>query len=142
MFNERLNNLLQEIRTNSDSVEQLKDQTRDLSGILTIHRNLVEDKLNTLKSQLRVTKNEISDNKAILKEQYTHFLFQFRSLYYPFFIFITHFSKRLFEEKQFDSIMGGWGYFCIGFINFMLNNKRLADFTKLFSPNSFLKMIK
>ena len=28
-------------------------------------------------------------------------------------------------------------YQCIGFIDFMLNNKRLADFANLFSPNSF-----
>ena len=26
------------------------------------------------------------------------------------------------------------GYFCIRFINFMLNNKRLTDFTNFFSP--------
>ena len=29
MLNERLNNLSQEIRTNSDSIKQLKDNTRD-----------------------------------------------------------------------------------------------------------------
>ena len=28
------------------------------------------------------------------------------------------------------------GYFCIGFINFMLAGKTLADFTNLFSPNN------
>ena len=28
------------------------------------------------------------------------------------------------------------GYFCIGFIDFMLNNKRLADFPNLFLPNN------
>ena len=26
---------------------------------------------------------------------------------------------------------------CIGFIDFMLNNKRLADFTNSFTPNNF-----
>ena len=30
MFNERLNNLSQEIKTNFDSIKQLKDNTRDL----------------------------------------------------------------------------------------------------------------
>ena len=30
-----------------------------------------------------------------------------------------------------------WGYFCIGFIDFMLNNKRLMDFTYLFLSNDF-----
>ena len=28
-------------------------------------------------------------------------------------------------------------YFCIALTDFMLNNKRLADFTILFSPNNF-----
>ena len=31
------------------------------------------------------------------------------------------------------------GYFCIGFINFMLNGKNLTDYTNLFSPNDFNK---
>ena len=29
-----------------------------------------------------------------------------------------------------------FGYFCIEFIDFMLNNKRLADVTNLVSPNN------
>ena len=33
------------------------------------------------------------------------------------------------------------GYFCIGFIHLMLKGKHLTDFTNLFSPNSFKKMI-
>ena len=31
------------------------------------------------------------------------------------------------------------GYFCIRFIDFMLANKKLADFTNLFSPYDFGK---
>ena len=31
------------------------------------------------------------------------------------------------------------GYFCIGFINFMLKGKNLTGFTNLFSLNYFLK---
>ena len=31
------------------------------------------------------------------------------------------------------------GYFCIGFIDFMLKGKNLIDFTNLFSPNDFKK---
>ena len=31
------------------------------------------------------------------------------------------------------------GYFCIGFIDFMLAGKTLTDFTNLFSPNNFKK---
>ena len=32
-----------------------------------------------------------------------------------------------------------FGYFCIGFIDFMLKGKNLTDFTNLFSPNNFIK---
>ena len=31
------------------------------------------------------------------------------------------------------------GYFCIGFINYMLMGKSLTDYTNLFSPNNFKK---
>ena len=32
-----------------------------------------------------------------------------------------------------------YGYFCIGFIDFMLKGNNLTDFTNLFSRNTFLK---
>ena len=31
------------------------------------------------------------------------------------------------------------GYFCIGFINYMIKGKSLTDFINLFSPNNFKK---
>ena len=31
------------------------------------------------------------------------------------------------------------GYFCIGFIGFMLKGKNLLDYTNLFSPNEYEK---
>ena len=31
------------------------------------------------------------------------------------------------------------GYFCIGFIDFMLRGKSLLDYTNLFSPNEYEK---
>ena len=31
------------------------------------------------------------------------------------------------------------GYFCIGFIDFMLKGKTLTEYTNLFSPNNFKK---
>ena len=34
-----------------------------------------------------------------------------------------------------------YGYFCIGFIDFMLKGNSLRDFTNLFSPNDFKKMM-
>ena len=32
-----------------------------------------------------------------------------------------------------------YGYFCIGFIDFMLKCNNLTDYTNLFSPNNFKK---
>ena len=34
------------------------------------------------------------------------------------------------------------GYFCIGFIDFMLEGKRLLDYTHLFSLNEYEKSLK
>ena len=44
---------------------------------------------------------------------------------------------NIFRMKAYDSVM--CGYFCIGFIDFMLAGKTLTDFTNLFSPNNFEK---
>ena len=52
--------------------------------------------------------------------------------------FIDHslsITTNIFRMQAFDSIM--CGYFCIGFINFMLAGKTLTEFTNLFSSNSF-----
>ena len=40
-----------------------------------------------------------------------------------------------FRMKAYDSII--CGYFCIGFIDFMLAGKTLTEFTNIFSPNNF-----
>ena len=34
------------------------------------------------------------------------------------------------------------GYFCIGFIDFMLERKSLLEYTNLFSPNEYKNMTK
>ena len=44
---------------------------------------------------------------------------------------------NIFRLQAYDSIM--CGYFCIGFIDFMLDGKSLVDFTSLFSPHNFKK---
>ena len=44
---------------------------------------------------------------------------------------------NIYRIQAYDSIM--CGYFCIGFINFMFNGKRLTDYTNLFSPNDLKK---
>ena len=42
-----------------------------------------------------------------------------------------------YRIQAYDSIM--CGYFCIGFIDFMLKVKSLLDYTNLFSPNEYEK---
>ena len=48
-------------------------------------------------------------------------------------------KTKIFRIKANNSIMGG--YFCIGFIDFMLAGKTLTEFTNLFSPNKSKKMM-
>ena len=47
-------------------------------------------------------------------------------------------KANIFRVKSNNSIM--CGYFCIGFVYFMLAGKKLADFTGLFSPHVLKKM--
>ena len=53
--------------------------------------------------------------------------------------FIGHknIKTNIFRIQANNSIM--CGYFCIGFIDFMLANKNLIDYTSLFSPYDFKK---
>ena len=44
---------------------------------------------------------------------------------------------NIFRIQAYDSVM--CGYFCIGFINFMLKDKSLTDFTNLFSSSNVKK---
>ena len=46
-------------------------------------------------------------------------------------------KTNIFRVPANDSVM--WGYFCIVFIDFMLKEKTLTEFTNLFSPNNFKK---
>ena len=46
-------------------------------------------------------------------------------------------TTNIFRIQAYDSIM--CGYFCTGFIDFMLARKTLTKSTNLFSPNSFKK---
>ena len=45
-------------------------------------------------------------------------------------------TTNTFRIQVYDSIM--CGYFCIGFIDFMLAGKTLTEFTNLFSPNNLI----
>ena len=42
---------------------------------------------------------------------------------------------NIFRIQAYNSVM--CGYFCIGFIDFMLKDQTLAEFTNPFSPNNF-----
>ena len=53
------------------------------------------------------------------------------------FINIKNIETNIFRIQAYDSIM--CGYFCIGFINFMLKGKTLTEYTNLFSPNNVKK---
>ena len=44
-------------------------------------------------------------------------------------------KTNTFRIQEYNSIK--CGYFCIGFIDFMIAGKTLTDFTNLFSPNNF-----
>ena len=44
---------------------------------------------------------------------------------------------NIYRIQAYDSIM--CGYFCIGFIDFMLKGKSLLEYTNLFSPNEYKK---
>ena len=46
-------------------------------------------------------------------------------------------KTNIFRIQENNSIM--CGYFCIGFIDFMLAGKKLTDYTNLFSPYDFKK---
>ena len=48
-------------------------------------------------------------------------------------------TTNIFRMQAYYSIM--CGYFCIGFIDFMLTEKNLTEFKNLLSPNNFKKMI-
>ena len=49
-------------------------------------------------------------------------------------------QSSVFRIQSYNSVM--CGYFCILFIEFMLKNKTLTNFTNLFSPWNFKKMKK
>ena len=51
------------------------------------------------------------------------------------FISNKNIKANIFRIQEYDSII--CGYFCIGFINFMLAGKTSTEFTNLFSPNNF-----
>ena len=56
------------------------------------------------------------------------------------FIINKNIITNIFRIQVNDSMM--CGYFCIEFIDFMLKGESLLDYTNLFFPNKYQKMIK
>ena len=48
-----------------------------------------------------------------------------------------NFIRYIYRVQAYNSIM--WGYFCTGFIDFMLKGKIFLDYTNLFSCNNYKK---
>ena len=48
-------------------------------------------------------------------------------------------QTNIFRIQAYNSVMGGCVDIGIGFIDFMLKEKSLTNFTNLFPPNDFLK---
>ena len=46
-------------------------------------------------------------------------------------------ATNIYRIQAYNSII--CGYFCIGFMNFMLEGKSFLDYTNLFSPNEYEK---
>ena len=46
-------------------------------------------------------------------------------------------ETNIFRIQAYDSVT--YGYFCIGFIDFMFKGKTLTEYTNLFLPNNFKK---
>ena len=53
------------------------------------------------------------------------------------FILNKNIKTNILRIHAYDSIM--FGYYCIGFIDFMFKGKTLTEYTNLFSPNDFNK---
>ena len=46
-------------------------------------------------------------------------------------------KTNVYRIQTYDLVM--WGYYCIRFIDFMLKDKNLLEYTNLFSPNDYEK---
>ena len=70
--------------------------------------------------------NNVSDFESFIVE---HFPKEIKT-----FIGNKNIKTNISRIQAYDSVM--CGYFCIGFIDFMLAGKTLTEFTNLFSPNN------
>ena len=52
-------------------------------------------------------------------------------------MFSINICYKIYRIQAYDSII--CGYFCIGFIDFLLKGKSVLEYTNLFSPNEYKK---
>ena len=76
-----------------------------------------------------------------MNNNYVHYFDSFGVEHIPekikAFINNKNIKTNIFRVQAYDPVM--CGYFCIGFIDFMLKGKTLTEFRNLFSPNNFKK---
>ena len=76
-----------------------------------------------------------------VNNNYVHYFDSFEVEHIPekikAFINNKNIKTNIFRVQAYDPVM--CGYFCIGFIDFMLKGKTLTEFRNLFSPNNFKK---
>ena len=58
-------------------------------------------------------------------------------IYFEIYFDNRNIISNIYRIQNCDSIM--FGYFCIGFIDYMFKGKSLTDYTNLFSPDNFKK---
>ena len=74
----------------------------------------------------------VDDNNITYSHSFEHILKEIKK-----FIGNKNIITDIYRIKAYDSIM--CGYFCIGFIDFMLKGKSLLEYTNLFLPNKYKK---
>ena len=77
------------------------------------------------------------DNKTVI--YFDSFVIEYIPQEITIFINNKNIIAKIFRIQAYDSVM--CGYFCIRFIDFMFKGNRLKEFTNIFSPNDFKKMM-
>ena len=95
------------------------DNAQDIDIVIPMY-NLIEYSDNYSKTSGSLWRNIIKMTQTIIKRNLNHLNLKF---------------LNIFRIQAYDLIM--FGYFCIGFIDFMLTGKKLTDYTNLFSLYGF-----
>ena len=69
LTNQKLEKLLAEIRSSSDSAKSLSQKTKDLEESLTVNQDLIDVRIKSIDEEMKEIKKIVDNNKAELKEQ-------------------------------------------------------------------------